>query len=87
MICGKIVSRQEEVLLDCGCLPNDYEDGYLAECLLPEHHSGPCVFRTPNGKYITWENDDNCDCCGPETPDPCYVWQEISQEAFLQKNK
>ncbi len=81
MICGKIVPRQEEVLLGCRCLPDDYDEGYLAECVLPNNHSGPCVFRLPDKRLISWEDDD-CDCCPPTDADRCIVFGEITQEQF-----
>jgi len=85
MTCGKIVPRQEEVLLGCGCLPDDYDDGYLAECVLPNSHSGPCVFLAPNGKYVIWEDDD-CDCCPPTDADRCIVYGEITQTQFERRS-
>lgn len=73
MICGKIVPRQNEVV-------GERRDGYLAECILPEHHKGHHIIKIPEGKYFAWRDDESCECCGPEESDPCYIFWEMSAD-------
>lgn len=76
MTCGKIVPRQSQI---SGV--GERFKGYLAECILPSHHHGCCVFKTPEGRYFAWERDD-CDCCSLEDCDGCYIYWEITLEEF-----
>jgi hypothetical protein len=71
-ICGTIPPRRHEIIGE--------RDDYLAECVLPDSHTGPHVIRTPEGKLIAWE--DCCNECGDcESPeeDPCYSFWEIKE--------
>ena len=76
MICGIIVPRQEDII-------GDRDGSYFAECIRRRCHSGPHVFLTPEGRYFSWEDDWDCDCCTPEEDDRCYVYQEISKDDYL----
>lgn len=80
MCCEIIVPRQKNVV-------GYRDDGYLAECILPdEHWSNPNsyhVVKTPEGKYFAWKDDWECDCCEPEEDGRCYVWWEISELEVL----
>jgi hypothetical protein len=58
------------------------QDGYMPECLLPKPHYTPHVFKTPEGKYIAWEDDMECGCCEPDEDDRCAVFWQISKQEF-----
>lgn len=55
-------------------------DSYYGECILPEVHNGPHLILTPEGKYIKWEDDFDCDCCSVHEDDRCYIYKEISKK-------
>lgn len=71
--CGIIMPRQKDIIDVDG-------EEYLAECIRPLAHINPHVVKTPDGKYYAWEWDFDCDCCGPEEDDRCYVCWEINKE-------
>lgn len=74
MICGKIVSRQHQIV-------GERSDGYLAECILPDNHGGYHVIKTPEGQHFAWHDDWVCDCedCRSDDPDAwCYVFWKMS---------
>lgn len=81
MTCGIIVPRQEDLV-------GPREDGYLAECILPDNHSScgiDChVVLTPEGKYLEWKDDWGCDCCNWNTDQRCYTYHEITKKRFLE---
>jgi hypothetical protein len=70
MKCGIIVPRREEIL-------GSREDGYLPECILNQNHKGPHVFKTPEGKFVAWEDDWDCKCCESHEDSRCYTYFEI----------
>lgn len=71
-ICGIIVPRQHQII--------PYrKDKYLAECLRSRHITGPHVFRSPNGTYYAWEDDEECDCCEPGDPDRCTIHRILTE--------
>ena len=73
MICGVIVPRQHEVVAY-------RDDDYLAECILLRSHSGPHVIKTPEGRFIAWEDDYDCECCQPEDFDRCITYWFIQEK-------
>lgn len=74
--CGIIVPRMKDII-------GERSDNYLPECIRKRYHLGPHVFLTPEGKYISWEDDYECGCCEPEDTDRCYVYRDITKEDFL----
>jgi hypothetical protein len=62
------------------------EDDYLAECILSRAHNSPHIFKTPEGKFFAWE-DDECDCCEPEEDDPCAIYWEIRESEIPNLSK
>ncbi|MEI7480122.1 MAG: hypothetical protein WCJ59_00660 [bacterium] len=79
-LCKIILPRQAEIV-------GDKDGTYFAECIRKRCHSGPHVFISPEGKYISWEDDWNCGCCRPEENDRCYTYVEISETDFLALEK
>ena len=69
--CGIIPARQENIV--------GYTEDYFAECILPVGHVCPHIVRTPEGRYFQWEEDWECECCGPEEVDRCYDHGEITE--------
>jgi hypothetical protein len=47
----------------------------LAECRLPNAHTGPHECVLSNGCVICWESDWECDDCDPDDCE-CFVWWE-----------
>ena len=76
MVCGIIAPRQSEVV-------GHQDDDYLAECILMRCHQGPHVIKTPEGRFIAWEDDYNCDCCQPEEFDRCIIWWSVLEKDIL----
>lgn len=72
MVCGIIVPRQHEVVW--------HRDDYLAECILLRGHSGPHVIKTPEGRFIAWEDDYDCECCQLEDSDRCVTYWFIQEK-------
>ena len=72
MTCGIIPPRYYQMIID-------RDDGYLPECILEKNHGPQHVFRTPEGKFIVWEDDWECGCCEPEEDDRCIVYGEIGE--------
>ncbi len=59
--------------------------GHSAECLRVFAHLGPHVLKHPDGSYIAWENDYECECCDPEDPyDHCYVHWKLDEVEALE---
>lgn len=59
------------------------EDSCETACLrLHPHWTGPHVFKTKDGRYFSWE-DDECGCCEPEDTERCFVYEEISETEAL----
>ncbi len=52
-------------------------------CILPSGHWGCHIFKLPNGKYIRWEDDFECDCCEVDEDDRCYFFGPITKKEFL----
>lgn len=75
-LCGIIVPRQN-------CVVGYRDDGYLAECILPYGHYDFHVVRTPEDEYFAWWDDWDCDCCGPEEDQRCYVYTRIEESEVL----
>lgn len=71
--CGIIPPRRDTIL-------EHRDDGYLGECILPSGHWCAHVLHTPEGKYIQWKDDFDCDCCSPEEEDRCYVFEPITKK-------
>ena len=76
-ICGIIPPRREDMI-------GYRSDNYRAECILERAHFSPHLIKTPEGKYIEWEDDNDCDCCEPGEDDCCYVYAEITEEQARQ---
>jgi hypothetical protein len=59
----------------CGVLPPRHDPQCVSAgpCLLPEHHDGPHVCDTRDGRRA-WQSDDDCDCCDVTDPDRCITW-------------
>jgi hypothetical protein len=72
MTCCIIVPRQYHLV-------GGHDEDYLAECILSRCHLGPHVTKTPEGKFIAWEDDWECGCCEPEAHDRCYNYWEIKE--------
>ena len=75
--CGIIPPRSQDII-------GDRLDDYLGECILKRAHLSPHLIKTPEGRYIQWEDDPNCDCCQPSEDDHCYVSNEITEERARQ---
>ncbi len=76
-MCLTIPPRREDII-------GHRDDDYMGECILPEHW-GPHVLLTPEGQYIRWKTDCDCDpdcVCHDEEGDECYTFGEISFEEF-----
>lgn len=73
-LCGRIAPRQFQMI-------GDREDHYINECILPAGHTGPHIFKTPEGRYFSWEYDPDCrcdDCLYSEDPeDQCTLFEEL----------
>lgn len=72
-ICGIVPPRREGVV-------GHRSDNYLGECILEKAHLPPHLIKTPEGKYIEWEDDPNCGCCEPGEDDCCYLYSEVTEE-------
>jgi hypothetical protein len=57
-------------------------------CLRPLGHLGPCLSKTDEGRYYTYEDDDSCSCrhcVYGEPADCCQVFREVKSAIDLQK--
>lgn len=75
-LCYLLPCRREDIL-------GHREDDYLGECILKANHSGPHLLLTPEGRYIKWETDWDCDCEGCQdfsSGDFCYFYGEVDKE-------
>jgi len=73
-VCGIIATRQRQMV---GYRHNHY----VASCILTgSHQYGPHVIKTPDNKYIAWEDDMDCGCCEPEESDRCTIFWEIRED-------
>ena len=70
--CSIIAPRQWDLV-------GEREDGYFAACIRKVAHRGPHVVKTPEGKFIAWKDDMECDCCAPDEDDRCTVYWEIQE--------
>jgi hypothetical protein len=72
--CGYIIPRQHDSI-------GQREDYYLAECILRDGHKGPHLVRTPEGRFFSWEFDENCNCedCldHEDSNNRCYLYWEV----------
>ncbi len=76
--CGIIAPRQEKVV-DVDMIIAGVEN-YLAECILPSHHTGPHLIKIPTGRYIAWETDWECgcdDCKSHDANDRCVLYWDV----------
>jgi hypothetical protein len=80
MICGIIAPRQEDVV-------GYRQDGYLAECILLQGHLSPHVVKTPEGKFMAWQDDFECGCCTGDDDDRCTVYWEITESEISNLSK
>lgn len=75
--CGYIIPRQRESV-------GPREDYYIAECVLAEGHEGPHLVKTPEGKFIGWEFDEECHCEDcldySDSNNRCYIYWKVSDE-------
>lgn len=79
-VCGIIPPRQDKIL------NHEFESHeYTASCIRVVAHNGPHLILTPSGKYIAWEDDDDCGCCSPEEDDRCCVYWPVTNAKELQK--
>ncbi len=64
------------------------EDICSTECLrAAPHRDGRHVFKTPDGRYMAWQDDYSCDCCGvddDEAGDRCFIFVEITEQEALE---
>lgn len=70
--CWIVAPRQEKIV-------GRRRDGYLAECILPYLHEGAHVIQTPEGRYFSWEYEEDCDCCEPGEHERCYAHEKIEE--------
>jgi len=74
----------------CGMFPPREDIGgsfsdFISEttcCIRKEGHLDEHLFRKPDGTYISWKDDWECNCedCMSEDPcDWCVVWWEIDE--------
>lgn len=79
-LCNILPARLNELLRHYGYYGDDQKE-CDASCVLPYAHFCLChVFRLPDGRYIKWEDDYDCDCCEPDEEDRCYSSGEVSKE-------
>jgi len=71
-LCYANPPRKEDIFQDYGKCDTS--------CILPTAHWCAHVFKLPDGRYIQWEDDFECDCCEPEEEDRCYTYGPISEE-------
>jgi len=74
--CGILVSRQEDIV-------GYRNDNYSAACIMPNGHIGPHVIKTPEGRYFSWEYENDCGCCEPDDPSRCYDHRELMRHQVL----
>ncbi len=50
------------------------------ECLLDEHADGEHLVRLPDGRYLFWSPDDECDCWEESDDEDCecFTWREAT---------
>jgi len=54
-------------------------DNDMVECLFRENHGGQHLSKLPDGQFILWEPEGQCEDC-PVGECECFDWVEISEE-------
>lgn len=79
--CSILPPRQQDML------GHDLPAGYSAECILPPHPQYEThVLRGPNGVLVSWQSDDECECCRDEEDpnDRCVIYGPITEAEYRQ---
>lgn len=78
LVCGLVPPREDE-MVDCG---SEHRGFFYPSCVLRVPHYGPHVIVSKEGKFIAFEDDDECGCCIPGDPDQCYTHWSIDETEF-----